>query len=185
MDINVVTPEQLELAYEIDSTRAQAIIRRRDDLGGFTSWDQIERELESLLDQATLATMRQAGLTIGGGGREVRTDDYRGLVRERLRANADKNTSHGTHQMPSPHQPGGSARLDLNQATADDLVRKFQVDTQRAESVIRTREELGRFTSWDQVKQVPGLGGQTVEELEQDGLYIGSPRRNRGRSKDL
>jgi competence ComEA-like helix-hairpin-helix protein len=69
-------------------------------------------------------------------------------------------------------QRGGEAlghraprRVDLNAATAEELTRLPGVGPVLALRILETRHLRGRFGSLDDLRQVKGLGGATVERL--------------------
>ena len=51
------------------------------------------------------------------------------------------------------------------------------MDGTRARYLIEQRNKLGSFTSWEQVKQVPGFEDKMVENLRNAGLTIGTGSR--------
>jgi hypothetical protein len=169
MDLNVATPEQLELAYEIDRDRARAIVQKREHLGGFTSWDQLAREVPGM-SKPLVANLRRAGLTIGGGGREVRTDDYRGEVRQALRENADLRTR-GTHRRPGPERPGGGATGGPNH-TIEDHERDHRRDGHRDHHDPPAQEEAPPQA------HAPGrlAAGRVGRRVERRGVAVGLVR---------
>ena len=70
--------------------------------------------------------------------------------------------------------------MNLNNASAEQLEEAFQVDGTRARYLIEQRNKLGSFTSWEQVKQVPGFEDKMVENLRNAGLTIGTGSRGDG-----
>lgn len=65
--------------------------------------------------------------------------------------------------------------LNLNEATVDEIVEADveQVDEERAEDLVRYRDEHGPFRSWDDVKCVPGFSDRMVQNLREAGATLG------------
>lgn len=67
--------------------------------------------------------------------------------------------------------PGGQAlllgqRIDLNRAAAADLSALPGVGADVAHAIVEHRAHLGRFRSWSEVAQVPGVGIARLEVLQ-------------------
>lgn len=63
--------------------------------------------------------------------------------------------------------------MNINDASREELKRAFQVDDQRAEQIVRKREQLGGFKSWEQFKsEVPGFEDKMIENLQRAGLTL-------------
>ena len=60
---------------------------------------------------------------------------------------------------------GPASRLDLNDATAEELDGLPGIGPVLAESILARRAELGAFASKDDVLSVPGIGEATFAEL--------------------
>ncbi|MGA9520949.1 MAG: helix-hairpin-helix domain-containing protein [Myxococcaceae bacterium] len=66
------------------------------------------------------------------------------------------------------------ARLDLNRATAEELALVPGVGPSLARELVRERERLGRFSSWEEVDQVRGVGVARLEALQGAAELTGS-----------
>jgi competence protein ComEA len=68
---------------------------------------------------------------------------------------------------PAGAPPGslGDPRLDLNAATATQLEELPGVGPVLAARIVAWREENGRFTSTDELREVSGIGPKTYEAL--------------------
>lgn len=55
--------------------------------------------------------------------------------------------------------------LDLNTATEAELAQIEGIDRDRARAIVEQREERGGFESWDDVREIPGIGERLVEKL--------------------
>jgi competence protein ComEA len=64
---------------------------------------------------------------------------------------------------PSAKRPDG--KLDLNRATAEDLDELPGIGPVLAERIIAEREQTGGFKSVGQLREVPGIGEKTFQEL--------------------
>jgi len=57
-------------------------------------------------------------------------------------------------------------KLDLNSASEEDLARLPGVGRSLARKLVEAREATGRFTSWEEVDAVPGVGSAKLETLQ-------------------
>jgi competence protein ComEA len=62
--------------------------------------------------------------------------------------------------------PGGSAQLDLNTATAQDLDALPGIGPVLADRIVSWRTEHGRFGSVDQLREVSGIGESKYQSLK-------------------
>lgn len=59
-------------------------------------------------------------------------------------------------------------KIDLNQATASDLMQIPRLQRRVAQAIVELREKLGgRFKSYEQVDQVKGVGEKTLMRLKE------------------
>ncbi|HEX6887436.1 MAG TPA: helix-hairpin-helix domain-containing protein [Candidatus Nanopelagicales bacterium] len=65
----------------------------------------------------------------------------------------------------APGNPGGGQPVDLNTATAEQLDTLPGVGPVTASKVLAWRAAHGRFSSIDELAEVPGIGPKTLEEL--------------------
>ncbi|WP_437826912.1 ComEA family DNA-binding protein [Sorangium sp. So ce1153] len=61
---------------------------------------------------------------------------------------------------------------DINKASAAELQRAFQVSEERAQMILARREELGGFSSWEEIQQVTGISDETIESLKDAGFHV-------------
>lgn len=71
-------------------------------------------------------------------------------------------------------QKEAGEKIDINQATMDDLMAVPRIGPAKAEAIIKYREKIGGFKSMSQLDDVPGVGKKTVELL-QEHFYVKSP----------
>lgn len=158
MDINKASAEDLERAFQIDGTRARYLIEHRNKSGAFKSWDDV-KQIEGF-DEKLVEDLRAAGITIGSS-REP-GEHHRSMPSK----------SNGDHEPRS-----GASRLDINSASEEELQRVFQMDGQRARYLVETRQRLGQFHSWDELKrEAPSFDDGMVENLKKAGATISSRR---------
>lgn len=62
-------------------------------------------------------------------------------------------------------KPVFSGRVDINKASADELMQLPGIGPVKAQAIIDTRNELGGFTSKEQIMDVKGIGPKTFEKL--------------------
>ncbi|CAG1066130.1 ComE operon protein 1 [uncultured bacterium] len=63
--------------------------------------------------------------------------------------------------------------IDLNNASVEVLSNIPLIGRQRAEAIVRYREEHGLFKSWDDVKNIPGFSSAVVDDLKNQGFTLG------------
>ncbi|WP_437923630.1 helix-hairpin-helix domain-containing protein [Sorangium sp. So ce291] len=61
---------------------------------------------------------------------------------------------------------------DINKANAAELQQAFQVSEECAQTILARREELGGFSSWEEIQQVTGISDATIESLKDGGFRI-------------
>jgi DNA uptake protein ComE-like DNA-binding protein len=162
MDINHATAEQLEQAFEVDGERAHYIINKRNELGGFSSWEQIKQVVPSIEDHI-VENLRRAGLTIGpeGGGRQHT------VGQQHEATSSTKQSQTGTHSEDT-----GGMR-DVNTASREELEQLCQIDGERANYFLQKRNELGGFTSWEQIKDtVRSFDGGMIKRMKKAGFGL-------------
>ncbi len=71
-----------------------------------------------------------------------------------------------------PLEPG--ERIDLNRADSLDLQRLPRVGPRMAERILSRRAEIGRFTTWDDLDAVSGIGSATLERLKPHLVPLGA-----------
>ena len=149
MDINKASAEELENAFQVDGTRAGYLIERRRKQGPFRSWEDV-KQVPGFEDRM-IENLRAAGLTIGSEGE-----------------------SHATGERRS-EDTGRSGGLDINSASAEELQRVFQMDGTRARYLIESRNRIGGFRSWDDIKrEAPSFDDGMIENLRKAGARLGS-----------
>lgn|GEM_PF-6308619 len=57
-------------------------------------------------------------------------------------------------------------KLSINEASASDLKLIPKMQKNVAKAIVITRESLGRFSSYDQLSQVKGVGPKTLEKIK-------------------
>jgi len=65
-------------------------------------------------------------------------------------------------------------RIDLNSAGVEELTRLSGIGETLAQRIVAYREKHGPFRSVDELKNVPGIGEKTVEEIK-DSVSLGGP----------
>jgi|SRR5579884_2315771 len=150
MDINKATAEELEKTFQVDGTRARYLVERRQKIGPFKSWDDV-KNVPSFEDRM-VENLRAAGLTLGG------SDDDKRQRRE-----------------TKPRDDERAGGLDINSASAEELQRVFELDGVRAGYLIETRNRIGGFKSWDELRrEAPSFDDGMVENLRKAGGRLGA-----------
>ena len=82
----------------------------------------------------------------------------------------------GSDEMGNPQETGGESKMtestdgkiDLNQATAAELMTLSGIGQAKAESIIRYREKNGAFSSIEEIKQVEGIKEGVYNRIKDD-----------------
>ena len=125
---------------------------RREKTGPFRDWEDV-KEVPGF-DDKMVENLRAAGLTVGrsqpsGAGKSDRTS------------------------APESSGRRNDRSLNVNTASAEDLEKVFQLDGERARYFIDARNRIGRFKSWEQIKEeVPSFEDGMIENLKEAGATI-------------
>jgi competence ComEA-like helix-hairpin-helix protein len=92
-------------------------------------------------------------------GADVSDDNLEAVV-QYLAAHYGPTKDQKTEQV----KPSKPAPVNVNTASAQDLERELALSDKEAESVVRYREQNGKFKSWQEVAAVPGVPSAKVEE---------------------
>ena len=76
----------------------------------------------------------------------------------------DAGSAAPTSQAISPFDPFGG-KIDINTATTDQLESLPGIGETRASQIIALRDDLGRFSSLDQLLEINGIGEKTLEAI--------------------
>ncbi|KHD45187.1 helix-hairpin-helix domain-containing protein [Streptococcus hongkongensis] len=71
-----------------------------------------------------------------------------------------------THQ--STQETGGSAKVNINSATSDQLTKIPGIGEKRAQEIIEARDKMGGFKSLDDLTKISGIGKKTIEKMKDD-----------------
>lgn len=61
-------------------------------------------------------------------------------------------------------QQANVAKVDINQASAEELARLKQIGPKKAQEIVRYREANGPFKRVEDLTQVKGIGNSTIEK---------------------
>ncbi len=143
IDLNLVGEVELDRLPGVGRALARAIVERRREAGPFRSLADLERvpglgskSVERLAPYVILPGVSENRETPGGRGRTVRT---------------------------AP--PERRARLNLNDASLEELESLPGIGPARARAILRWREERGFFRELEELLEVPGIGPATIERL--------------------
>jgi competence ComEA-like helix-hairpin-helix protein len=64
-------------------------------------------------------------------------------------------------------------KVDLNTASFEELTKLDMITAVRARNIITYREAYGPFTSWNEMKNVPGISTEVSEEIRLEGGSLG------------
>ena len=135
---NTASAEELERLPGIGEVTAERIVSYRQAHGAFTQLSDL--------------------LKVKGIGQATYREIAAYLTLEVL-PSAEETTSSGTEQAgtDTPDESSGFP-IDLNAATASDLIRVPGIGEATARSILDYREQLGRFDSLEQLLNVKGIG---------------------------
>ena len=175
MNINKASAQELENTFQLDGTRARYLEDYRSKHGEFASWDQV-KQVPSF-DDGMINNLRAAGLTLGPdthSEKSSRSGDGGSDAPSRGRQQSSStDTKTGSQSASQRGSSRSSGHRDLNDASEEELQRAGQLDGQRSRYLVDARNRLGRFTSWEQVKQeVPSFEDRMIERLQQAGFEI-------------
>ncbi len=107
------------------------------------------------------------GFRPGGGASSNRLNMARILQDgEQLNAGAQADQRTSSTGETGPQSPVGRAGpISLNQATVEQLDQLPRIGPVTAQKIIDFRQQHGGFRSVDQLKEVPGIGDRTFEQL--------------------
>ena len=66
-----------------------------------------------------------------------------------------------------------SKNLDLNTATEQELTGIQAIGKDHAKKIIDYRNQNGPFTSWEDLKRIPGMPGNMMDTLKRQGCTVG------------
>jgi competence ComEA-like helix-hairpin-helix protein len=144
VNLNTATQADLETLPRIGPALAERILAYRDEIGQFTSVDELNNV--SGIGGATLDGLRPL-VTLGDGDASALPD---GVVRA---------------TVPPLATPSGGDTIALNSATQADLETLPGIGPAMAERIIAYRDEIGQFTTIDELDNVSGIGEATLERL--------------------
>jgi competence protein ComEA len=61
--------------------------------------------------------------------------------------------------------PTAAAKVNVNAATAKNLVAGLEISTQEAEAIVRYRADKGAFKSIQELTRVPGVDSKKIESV--------------------
>ncbi len=64
------------------------------------------------------------------------------------------------------------AKINLNEADVDELSEIPGIGEEKANDIIEFRDQHGDFTSWDDLKQIPGFSDRMIQDLKKAGATI-------------
>ena len=81
-------------------------------------------------------------------------------------ASEKKNTTQTTSSVSSSKVQVQVLRLDINQATAEQLATVKGLGQKKASAIVKYRETNGRFKSLDELVKVKGIGQKALVQLK-------------------
>jgi competence protein ComEA len=155
IDLNAASEVELNRLNGVGRATAAAIVQEREAAGPFRSVDDLVRvrgigpaTVARLREQAEIGragTRAAAGLPAAGGGSAT--------------------GARGAQAISGPGSPGAAQPLDLNRASAEELMRLPGVGPAIAGRIVRARVERGGFRTVDELVEVSGIGPATLARL--------------------
>lgn len=76
--------------------------------------------------------------------------------------------------MPAIYRRNNMAwNIDLNSAGVEELSNIPLIGRQRAEAIVRYRDEHGFFKNWDELKNIPGFPDKLIDDIKGRGFTLG------------
>lgn len=145
VDPNTAGEVELDRLPGVGPALARAIVADRQRRGPYWSLSDLERVpglgSSRVGRLAPYTTLPQAAARRGGAGAEG-----------------------GRSPPPGPQRPG-TARLDLNRASVEELQALPGIGPARASAIVRWRGEHGSFQTLEDLLEVPGVGPATLERI--------------------
>ncbi len=158
-DLNTLSRNDLIALPGIGPALADQILAYRTRQGGFRTVDELDnvsgigpKKLESLREFLFVA-----------GEREEATNEAKATRSVAFSERSDP-VSHGTQPEPPPN--GEGMRIDLNTAALSELERIPGIGEAFARRILERRQSLGRFSSWAQLGEIPGIGRKRLENIQ-------------------
>jgi len=136
IEINTATIEQLQSIPGIGPSRSNGILKYRELKGGFSSLDQLD-EVYSLREEPALLQEIKRHLSL-----EVRQ----------------------VQDLINPSEGSPNALLDINSASAEQLIAIRGIGPIYAKRILQHRDRLRGYSTLDQLQEIYGLG-QRPEDI--------------------
>lgn len=75
-------------------------------------------------------------------------------------------------------------KMDINEATVDDIMKVPNIGKERAEMIVRWRDEHGPFDKIDDVDKVPNISGHSMDAISSYFEVAGGNTRGSKRTQD-
>jgi competence ComEA-like helix-hairpin-helix protein len=79
---------------------------------------------------------------------------------------------HGKESGKMTQHSKSSSKINLNTASLEELSNMSMVGAQRAQSIIKYRDEHGPFRNWEDLDNIPGFSKGMVHDLKKEGVTI-------------
>jgi len=139
VNINTAGLETLVKLPGIGPVKAQAIIEYRENIGEFESINEITKVKG--IGEATMAKIRLY-LKIIGDSTEVKSS------------------------LSSEGEKAITSKININTASLNELTNLPGVGEKKAQAIIKYREEVGDFTTKDEIKNVKGIGDSIYKKMK-------------------
>lgn len=151
IDPNVASAEELDRLPGVGAAKALRIVHEREENGPFAGVEDLARVTG--FGPKSVERLRPYLRVAGGAGGVLRG----GAVAARPGAAA--------REVPGAAEAGARTPVDLNRATAGELLALPGIGPVMAERIVALREERGRFRKLDELLEVKGVGDRTFARL--------------------
>ncbi len=150
IDLNSASAEQLMTLKGVGRKRAEEIVALRVSKGCFASVDDL-KEVKGV-GEKTLEHWRPF----------VKTSEC--SAAPQAEKPAEKNPGKPA-AAPKAELPEAGALLDINRASAEELVTIKGIGPKKAEEIVTLRASKGCFGSIDELKEIKGIGDKAIEKI--------------------
>ncbi|XP_077982835.1 endonuclease/exonuclease/phosphatase family domain-containing protein 1-like [Glandiceps talaboti] len=168
LNINAATQEELMTLPGISRIVAKNIVDYRQQIGGFRKVEDLALvtgvgavKLAHMRPEICISSKNGIGTPRGSDGGISRSSSATGS-----RFNPSVQQPQYTHTQPT------SKYTDINTATVSQLSRINDIGEHRAKKIIHYRNTHGPFHTYDEIKDIPGIGQETLDQI-QDQITLG------------
>ena len=108
-------------------------------------------------------------------GRRESRDGWTGVIEEMVQRGAkgsdeqlgqvlDYLSAHFSNDAPPPSTEATAKKVNVNSAPAEDLATVLGITAEQSQAIVKYRDSNGKFASLDDLKKVPGLDANVIDQ---------------------